>query len=147
MRYWTAFAFIFLIATAIPGFARADYARGLRAAENGNYAMALHEFREAAEQGDAKAQFKLGVMYKRGYGVVQDNSAAVKWFRVAAEQGDVKAQFNFGQMFRKGDGVERDYVEAANSPLKKASLTGFHATAKHIAAKAVSPSSETMRTI
>ncbi len=34
-----------------------------------------------------------------------------------------------------------------NSPLKKASLTGFHATAKHIAAKAVSPSSETMRTI
>ena len=33
------------------------------------------------------------------------------------------------------------------SPLKKASLTGFHATAKHIAAKAVSPSSETMRTI
>ena len=34
-----------------------------------------------------------------------------------------------------------------NSPLKKASLTGFHATAKHIVAKAVSPSSETMRTI
>ena len=34
-----------------------------------------------------------------------------------------------------------------NSPLKKASLTGFHATAKHIAAKAVSPSSETMGTI
>ena len=34
-----------------------------------------------------------------------------------------------------------------DSPLKKASLTGFHATAKHIAAKAVSPSSETMRTI
>ena len=34
-----------------------------------------------------------------------------------------------------------------NCPLKKASLTGFHATAKHIAAKAVSPSSETMRTI
>ena len=43
----------------------------------------------------------------------------------------------------------RVWVEntALNSPLKKASLTGFHATAKHIAAKAVSPSSETMRTI
>ena len=41
------------------------------------------------------------------------------------------------------------YLEATSlsSPLKKASLTGFHATAKHIAAKAVSPSSETMRTI
>ena len=37
--------------------------------------------------------------------------------------------------------------DSLSSPLKKASLTGFHATAKHIAAKAVSPSSETMRTI
>ncbi len=34
-----------------------------------------------------------------------------------------------------------------NSPLKKASLIGFHAMAKHIAAKAMSPSFETMRTI
>ena len=40
-----------------------------------------------------------------------------------------------------------DADNALSSPLKKASLTGFHATAKHIAAKAVSPSSETMRTI
>ena len=39
------------------------------------------------------------------------------------------------------------YDWRSNSPLKKASLTGFHATAKHIAAKAVSPSSETMKTI
>ncbi len=34
-----------------------------------------------------------------------------------------------------------------SSPLKKALLTGFHSTAKHNATKAVSPSSETMRTI
>ena len=45
------------------------------------------------------------------------------------------------------DQLRSDAVNAVNSPLKKASLTGFHATAKHIAAKAVSPSSETMRTI
>ena len=43
--------------------------------------------------------------------------------------------------------LEEDRTVHRNSPLKKASLTGFHATAKHIAAKAVSPSSETMRTI
>ena len=34
-----------------------------------------------------------------------------------------------------------------SSPLKKAPLTGFYPPAKHIAAKAVSPFSETMRTI
>ena len=38
-------------------------------------------------------------------------------------------------------------AKALNSPLKKALLTGFHSTAKHNATKAVSPSSETMRTI
>ena len=39
------------------------------------------------------------------------------------------------------------YELSLNSPLKKALLTGFHSTAKHNATKAVSPSSETMRTI
>ena len=43
----------------------------------------------------------------------------------------------------------QDYGQAIalNSPLKKALLTGFLSTAKHNATKAVSPSSETMRTI
>ena len=36
---------------------------------------------------------------------------------------------------------------ALNSPLKKAPLIGFHSTARHNAAKAVLPSSETMGTI
>ena len=38
-------------------------------------------------------------------------------------------------------------ISQVSSPLKKALLTGFHSTAKHNATKAVSPSSETMRTI
>ena len=44
--------------------------------------------------------------------------------------------------------MDRSRIEQhVNSPLKKALLTGFHSTAKHNATKAVSPSSETMRTI
>ena len=50
-------------------------------------------------------------------------------------------------LIQNGKGPAITDVDKLNSPLKKASLTGFHATAKHIAAKAVSPSSETMRTI
>ena len=63
---------------------------------------------------------------------------------------------NVSQIYDTGDEVvdlvitvesgESEFKQVS-SPLKKASLTGFHATAKHIAAKAVSPSSETMRTI
>ena len=46
--------------------------------------------------------------------------------------------------FKEGEATE---IKALSSPLKKALLTGFHSTAKHNATKAVSPSSETMRTI
>jgi spermidine/putrescine transport system substrate-binding protein len=51
-----------------------------------------------------------------------------------------------GKVALLGDG-QTVLGHALNSPLKKSSLTGFHATAKHIATKAVTPSSETMRTI
>ncbi len=50
----------------------------------------------AAEQGDAEAQFKLGVMYEEGEGVPQDDEEAVKWLRLAAEQGHADAQVRLG---------------------------------------------------
>ena len=49
-------------------------------------------YRKAAEQGDADAQYNLGISYDRGEGVPQDYVEAVKWYRKAAEQGDADAQ-------------------------------------------------------
>ena len=63
-------------------------------------------FRKAAEQGDADAQFNLGVMYRNGQGVKQDDFEAVKWYRKAAEQGDAKAQFIVGGSYLLGKGVQ-----------------------------------------
>ena len=40
---------------------------------------------KAAEQGDAKAQFNLGVLYANGQGVPQDYKQAVYWHTKAAE--------------------------------------------------------------
>jgi len=51
---------------------------------------------KAAEQGDAMAQFNLGVMYDEGQGVARDDAKAVEWYTKAAEQGDSRAKFNFG---------------------------------------------------
>jgi len=45
------------------GSAWADYDDGLAAYNRGDYAAALQEWRPLAEQGDAKAQYNLGVMY------------------------------------------------------------------------------------
>jgi uncharacterized protein len=72
-----------------------DYEKGLAAAQSGDFATALKEWRPLAEQGDTNGQYNLGVMYKNGDGVVQDYAEAVKWWRLAAEQGNVKALGEF----------------------------------------------------
>jgi len=85
---------------------------GRDAAERGDYKTAMSLWRPLAEQGDAAAQYSLGVLYERGQGVRQDDVEAVKWYRLAAKQGDAKAQSNLGLMYANGDGVPQDHAEA-----------------------------------
>lgn len=44
----------------------ADYKAGEEAYNRGDYATALREWRQLAEQGDANAQFLLGILYDKG---------------------------------------------------------------------------------
>ena len=69
----------------------------------------FQETLQAAEQGNAAAQFNLGVMYEDGQGVRQDYAQAVQWYRKAAEQGLAEAQYNLGVMYAKGEGVRQNY--------------------------------------
>ncbi len=84
---------------------------GVVAYKLGAYAMALREWRPLAEQGNAKAQYNLGLMYRKGQGVPQDDAEAVGWWRKAAEQGHATAQYNLGFMYGKGLAVPQDYVQ------------------------------------
>ena len=47
----------------------------------------IEEIRTKAEQGDADAQYNLGVIYRQGQGVAPDDVEAARWFRLAADQG------------------------------------------------------------
>ena len=89
-----------------------QFDEGTAAYQAGNYQKALELFKPFAEQGDAKAQYNLGIMYGYGRGVPQDNKEAVKWYRKAAEQGLAIAQYNLGIMYENGHGVPQDYVLA-----------------------------------
>ena len=80
--------------------------------QRGDYAQAMSLWRPLAAQGNARAQFSLGLMYELGHGVSQDAQAAVKWYRKAAEQGNAEAQFVLGLMYHKGQGVSQDDQEA-----------------------------------
>lgn len=81
--------------------------------EKGNYRTALRLLHPLAEQGSARAQSILGLMYAGGRSVPRDDAEAVKWFRLAAHQADPVAQFQLGVMYVKGYGVPQDYDEAA----------------------------------
>ena len=74
---------------------------------------AITKYRKAAEQGNASAQYNLGLMYEQGHGVAQDNKEAIAWYRKAAEQGDARAQYNLGIMYVNGHGVAQDYKQAS----------------------------------
>ena len=84
----------------------------------------IDQLRQAAEQGDAEAQNKLGFMYAEGEGVPEDNQEAVKWYRKAAEQGHASAQYNLGIMYVKGEGVAEDDREAVKW-YRKAAEQGY----------------------
>ncbi len=66
----------------------------------------------AAEQGDANAQFNLGLRYDDGDGVPENDREAVRWYRMAAEQGHAAAQFTLGTMYSRGRDVPENDQEA-----------------------------------
>ncbi len=90
----------------------ADFAKGLDAYRMGDYATAFEEWIPLAEQGNASAQYNLGVMYRNGDDVNQDYDSAVNWYILAAEQGHDVAQFKLGLMYDMGIGVNRDISTA-----------------------------------
>ena len=95
-----------------------------------------------AKNGDAEAQYNLGVMYDNGLGVLQDYKEAFHWYRLATEQGYTEgkikiynlakksipqalsilindaenrvteAQNKLGEVYLEGKGLPQDYVLA-----------------------------------
>jgi len=92
---------------------RADFQRGKDAYLRGDWATARREFEPLAQQGNAFAQYSLGMLYAGGKGVLQDWEEAVKWLQLAAEQGHPTAQYNLGVMVNKGLGVPQSFRTAA----------------------------------
>jgi TPR repeat protein len=90
----------------------ADLRKGLAAYKSGDYTTALRELKPLADQGNAEAQHNLGLMYKKGQGVLKNYKEAVRWYRLSAAQGHVSALYSLGMMYAFGSGIIKDYVEA-----------------------------------
>ena len=73
-------------------------------------------------QGDADAQFNLGIMYDQGLGVNQDLDEATRLYRSAADQGHARAHNNLGLMYADGDSAKQYFGEALRWFRKAAAL-------------------------
>ena len=88
-----------------------DAARG--AYEREDYDTAFRLYSPAAKNADAEAQYRLGLMYKFGWGVERDLKLAANWLRRAADQQHAEAQAELGVLYKLGRGVQEDAAEAA----------------------------------
>ena len=91
------------------GKAAKHWQRGLALYDKHLFHRALHAWRRAGELGHAEAQYRLGLLYARGEGVLQSLPDAVAWYQRAAEQGQAEAQFQLGLIHLNG-------VKAASGP-------------------------------
>jgi TPR repeat protein len=64
-----------------------------------------------AMQGDAKAQWGLGMCYLNGDGVAQDKREGIRLLRLSSNQAFAPAQCLLGQCYLIGDGVAQDNEE------------------------------------
>jgi TPR repeat protein len=95
---------------AVPAWA--DFQAGMTAYDREDFATALREWQPLAEQGDAMAQYHVGMLYHKGRGVPQDDVQARKWYEKSAAQGQAKAQFSLGTLHFNGEGGRKDYQQA-----------------------------------
>lgn len=101
----------------------ASYQEAVRAYEQGQYKAAATALQPLAEAGDAKAQVRLGLMYREGRGVGRDPVSAFQWLLRAARGGRADAQYLVGTMYQRGEGTQRD-TEAARAWLRRAAAQG-----------------------
>ena len=100
---------------------------GLRAVDgtNGqpvNLPDAVKYLTQAAQKGQAVAQYRLGTLYERGQGVPADGAQAAHWYELAANQGNRKAMHNLAVAYASGAAGKKNMPEAGRWFAKAAGL-------------------------
>ncbi|WP_271410595.1 tetratricopeptide repeat protein [Pseudomonas sp. Q1-7] len=88
-----------------------------------NLSEAVSACQQAAQSGDAEAQYELGEFYYDGKRTPRDLAQALQWFEQASLKGHAQAQLRLGNMFFRGEGVPANNVQAY-IVLKMAAVNG-----------------------
>jgi len=96
---------------------------------------ALQELQQAADTGDADAQFLLASLYRDGDGVASDPAKAFELAVKSAGQGNANGEWLLGVLYKNGEGTESNMELAAQNfeaaaeqgdPWSQAMLGGFY---------------------
>jgi TPR repeat protein len=108
-------ALLVLAVAVCPAYAvAATVSDGQAAYDTGRFQDALGIWSQLAEQGDARAQFNLGLLYDIGAGVEANPTRAFAYYERAAKAGLPTAEFNVGVMYDSGRGIAHDSSKAAS---------------------------------
>ena len=91
LTFLLSFTFLFLFSGSVYGD---DFQDGKDALKRKDYKEGVKWHRLSAEQGDADAQFNLGMKYYEGQGVPQDYVSAHMWWNLAGSNGNKDAVKN-----------------------------------------------------
>jgi len=90
LAIWMSFICVQAVAESAPLQTALD--RGVQAAVRAEYLTALGIFQIHAAQGEASAQYNLGLLYLHGLGVPANALQAQYWFKQSAAQGYPQAK-------------------------------------------------------
>lgn len=81
--------------------------------EAGEYNKVVFGLLRLARLGDSLAEETIGLMYRFGQGLKQDNAQAFRWFTRAAQDMRPLSQHHLGSMYYAGEHVNKDMIKAA----------------------------------
>ena len=101
---------------------KTNYEKGVDALKDKNYSDAMKFFQAAHEEGNAKAEEKIGYLYANGFGATKNYLEAIKWNDLSIKHGNANAQDNVNTLrsyysdacFGKGSAAynNKNYAEA-----------------------------------
>lgn len=99
---------------------------GYKYLESKQFPKAKYWIEKSALQGNAHAEWTLGLMFIRGDGCQVDYTSAKNWLEKSSNQGHIQAIYDLAAMYNNGEGVQKD-TDMAKQLFIKCADAGYKA--------------------
>jgi len=89
-----------------------SYSEAISADKNNNHKTSFKLYLDAAEQGDKRAYYRLGSMYKNGLGTTKNLTKGLYWFEKSANNDEADGLWEMALAYDFGKGVKQDISSA-----------------------------------